>query len=51
VSWTYTLPRVLTRSTGTTVKHYVVLSRATDNEGNLETAFNDGRNRSRFEVI
>ena len=50
-SWTYTLPRVLTKSTGTNVKHYILLSRATDAEGNVETAFNDGRNRSQFEVI
>ncbi len=50
-AWTYTLPKGLTKSVGTNVKHYVLLSRATDVAGNVEVTFGDGRNRNRFEVV
>ena len=51
-SWSYTLPRVLTKSTPpSTVKNYLVMSRAIDVAGNTETLLTDGRNRNFFEVI
>ena len=50
-SWSYGLPRLLTKSTGTDVGHYVLISRGIDAAGNVETTFTDGRNRSKFEVI
>jgi Tol biopolymer transport system component len=51
-SWTYDLPRVLTRSTGSSnVKHYILMSRAIDVAGNTESLITDGRNRNQFEVI
>jgi uncharacterized delta-60 repeat protein len=50
-SWTYSLPKGLTKSRNTNVAHYVLFSRATDVAGNVETAFVAGRNRNQFEVI
>ncbi len=49
--WTYSISKLLTRSRGTNVKHYVVLARGIDRGGNIETNFVDGRNRNSFEVI
>ena len=51
-AWSYTLPRVLTKSTGSsTVKHYLLMSRAVDVAGNTEDLITNGRNRNQFEVI
>ncbi len=50
-SWTYSLPKGLTKSRGTNVAYYVLFSRATDAEGNVESSFATGRNRNQFEVI
>jgi TolB protein len=49
--WSYFLPRQLTKSKGTTVDHYLLLSRAIDAVGNIETLITNGRNRNSFEVI
>jgi Tol biopolymer transport system component len=49
-AWTYHLASQLTRSVGTKVKSYTLLSRAQDFAGNLETSFETGRNRVPFEI-
>jgi hypothetical protein len=42
---------VLTKSKGTNIRNYLVMSRATDVAGNLELVLENGRNRNFFEVI
>jgi hypothetical protein len=49
-AWSYSLPGRLPRSTGTKIRHYTLFSRATDTAGNIEDAFEKGRNANRFEI-
>jgi len=48
-SWSYRVSKLLPASTGK-IKHYELRSRARDLAGNVETAFQAGRNKNRFEV-
>ncbi len=50
--WKYDLPNRMNPSTagGYQAKDYVVLSRAWDSSGNIESVFTNGRNRNVFEV-
>jgi WD40 repeat protein len=49
--WTYALSRLLTKSQGTDVRYYLVMARSIDASGNVETFFENGRNRNLFEVV
>lgn len=49
-SWAYRLSKPLEPSVGTDVRGYTLFSRATDEAGNVETAFELRRNVKRFEV-
>lgn len=51
LDWYYFRMRPLKPSVGTKVKHYLALSRAIDDAGNVETGYAKKRNRNRFEVL
>ena len=48
--WVYELPIVLPRSVGTRTSYYTAFSRAEDQAGNVESAFEVGRNAIRFGI-
>lgn len=49
-SWAYDLPGGLARSVGTAIGRYTLFSRAVDEAGATEAAFEQGRNRNTFDV-